>query len=308
MSEPGPRDIARSTQDRLWSRAREEGRVYEDVLVRHALERFLHRLGRTHHRESFLLKGGLLLQVWTGLEARPTRDIDLLGPLGLDEEGVRELIRDCLAVDVEEDGWRFLASSELRVFPIREGAAYSGLRAVFRATLGKSEVKLQVDVGAGDDVVPDPEDLIMPTLLGQAPPEVVAYTPSTTVAEKLEAMLVLGPANSRVKDYFDIALLARTMAFDGEVLVAAIRACCERRGTALPEGLPVGLSEEFGRDEIAAQHWERFRGRLGEGVVRESWEEAVAACRECLAEPLRAAAAGDEWARSWPPGGPWMGR
>ncbi len=284
MSEPGPRDIARSTQDRLWSRAREEGRVYEDVLVRHALERFLHRLGRTHHRESFLLKGGLLLQVWTGLEARPTRDIDLLGPLGLDEEGVRELIRDCLAVDVEEDGWRFLASSELRVFPIREGAAYSGLRAVFRATLGKSEVKLQVDVGAGDDVVPDPEDLIMPTLLGQAPPEVVAYTPSTTVAEKLEAMLVLGPANSRVKDYF------------------------ERRGTALPEGLPVGLSEEFGRDEIAAQHWERFRGRLGEGVVRESWEEAVAACRECLAEPLRAAAAGDEWARSWPPGGPWMGR
>lgn len=149
MSGPGSKDLARSTQDRLRNRARAEGRLYEDVLVRHALERFLHRLGRTRHREDFLLKGGLLLQVWTGLVARPTRDIDLLGPLGLEEDGVRELIEDCLAADVDDDGWRFMGTSELRVFPIRQGAAYAGLRAVFTATLGKSRVRMQVDVGAG---------------------------------------------------------------------------------------------------------------------------------------------------------------
>lgn len=133
----------------------------------------------------------------------------------------------------------------------------------------------------------------------------MAYTPCTSIAEKLEAILVLGTANSRVKDYFDIALLASTMAFDGETLCAAMRACCKRRGTRLPEEPPIGLSDDFGTDEAVAQHWTRFRDRLGEGVLDGGWEQVVSACRDFLAEPLGAAARGESWPQVWRPSGPW---
>ena len=299
-------DLARSVQDRLKNWAQALGRPYEELLIRHALERFLFRFSTTRHRDHFVLKGGLLLPLWTGLEARPTRDIDLLGPVGLEPDGLRNLVEDCMRAPIEADGWDFLGDPKIAINPIRESAAYMGLRAVFLARLGKSRVRMQIDVGTGDSVVPPPVRIAYPTLLGQQAPDLMGYSGMTSIAEKLDAILVLGFVNSRMKDYFDIAFLAEHLEFEGRALARAIFACSQRRGTSLPTTIPDGLSDDFAEDSEARQRWESFVKKTGSEHESGTWQQAVVRCRNFLVKPMEAAATGKDFGASWQAGGPWI--
>jgi len=58
-------------------------------------------------------------------------------------------------------------------------------------------------------------------------------------------MVLLGEANSRMKDFYDLWFLSRNFVFDGETLVSAIRATFSRRKTPLPTQLPTALYDEF---------------------------------------------------------------
>lgn len=296
--------LVRSVQARLARHARAAGRLYEDVLVRHALERFLFRLGEGPWSRSFILKGGLLVQALGGERARSTRDIDLLGTTTLTLEGLQEVVGVSAGLEVPDDGWQFDAGA-CRVSPLRAGTKYPGLRANLPATLGRSRVRVRIDVGSGDALVPPATELSYPTLLDQAPPRLYAYSPSTIVAEKLEAMIALGTINSRVKDYFDIALLARTQSFNGQTLVEAIRACCARRGTQLPTALPAGLSRDFEEAPAARDLWRAFSTKLRQSPAPMTWRATVGACREFVEEPLGHAEAHAPFAKQWPRGGPW---
>ena len=117
MSRPSPTGLVHSIQARLKNQARETGRPFAELLELFAVERFLHRLGRSEHRERFILKGALLLRHWLGVHSRPTRDIDLLGPVNLDAEGLRAVLREILQVAVEGDGIEFHLDS-ISVLPI----------------------------------------------------------------------------------------------------------------------------------------------------------------------------------------------
>jgi len=300
-----PENLAHSIQVQLKNLATNEKRVYQELLLRHALERFLHRLSRTPHRERFILKGALLLEVWTGLRSRPTRDIDLLGPLGLEPADLLAFVADCALVDVEPDGWVFDHETAV-VRPIRETALYSGSRVTFDAHLGKSRVRLQLDVGSGDEVVPSPSRLVLPVLLDQSAPDPLCYSPYTSIAEKLDAMILLGISNSRMKDYFDIVYLSKCMEFSGAAVRKAIAACCDRRRTALSSERPEGLAVEFGQDQQARTRWDGFIKKSGLDNHAAAWPETVAACSRFLLAPLLAAAENREFESHWLPGGPWV--
>ncbi len=300
-----PGSLAHSVQARLKNLARSEGRIYQELLIRHGLERFLYRLSRTSQRDNFILKGALLLQVWTGLEGRPTRDIDLLGPLGLEPERLKRLVMDCAQIEEKPDGWVF-DHQTTTVQTIRESATYMGLRATFDARLGKSKVRMQLDVGSGDEVVPRPSNLILPTLLDQPAPDLLCYSPCTSIAEKLDAIILLGVADSRMKDYFDIAYLSRCMEFSGADMRNAIASCCERRGTVLSADLPDGLTEGFAKDELARTRWQGFVKKSGLEDHAGSWAETVVECRDFLLLPLSAAQENSNLTTHWPVGGPWV--
>ena len=92
MNRPRASGLAHSVLGRLKNAAQERGRPFAELLELYAVERFLHRLGRSPHRDDFALKGALLLRHWLGAETRPTRDIDLVGPVDLGEESLSELI------------------------------------------------------------------------------------------------------------------------------------------------------------------------------------------------------------------------
>ncbi|HWN68673.1 MAG TPA: nucleotidyl transferase AbiEii/AbiGii toxin family protein [Haliangium sp.] len=237
MTKP-PKDIGASVRARLLRIARERREDFQLLLTRYANERLLYRLSMSPHGSRFVLKGAALFTLWTGRPHRSTRDLDLLGFGEPTEQHVRSVFEQIIGLDVGDDGVVFDPSS-LDVGLIREEQEYGGFRVTLRARVTSAQVRLQVDVGFGDAITPAAAMVDFPPLLDFPPPRLRAYPRETVVAEKLEAMVQLGLANSRMKDFFDIVVLSRMFEFDGVVLVDAIRATFQRRTTPSPLGCPL---------------------------------------------------------------------
>lgn len=275
-----------SVQARLLNRAKERGEDFSLVLSRYAVERFLYRLSVSPDRDRYWLKGALLFDLWFDVPHRPTRDADFLGFGPADADTLAGTVREICGI-AGDDGMVFDAAS-IRIEEIREQAGYGGLRVRLVGLLGKSRCSVQLDVGYGDAVTPGPDEIVYPTLLDDQPaPRLRAYPRVTVVAEKLEAMVSLGMASTRMKDYFDVLALAREGALDVGSLADAIAATFARRGTALPSSVPLGLSEEFARDATKLKQWQAFlrKNRLEAPAL----ELVVAEVRDFLVEPMRLA-------------------
>jgi len=251
------RNIGASVRDRLLNKARAEKLDYNLLLTRYALERMLYRLSISDQRNQFLLKGALLFDLWFDVPHRPTHDADFLGFGSADIPHVEEIFRSISRIDVE-DGIVFQPDS-VKAAEIRKEANYAGVRVTLMGLLDSARCPVQIDVGFGDAVVPGPEDVSYPIILpGMPEPQIRAYPRYTVVAEKLEALTSLGMLNSRMKDFFDLWVLAKHSDFDGTVLTRAVAATFERRQTAIPQGLPIGLSDEFINDAQKEKQWQAF--------------------------------------------------
>lgn len=291
-------------QVRLARRARATGLDPNLVLARFAIERFLYRLSRSPHAERFILKGALLMLVWLGEMIRPTRDGDLLGFGDLSEQSLAGILGEVCAVAVEPDGLEFLPAS-IRVVAIRPENAYGGMRATLDARLGKARLRVQLDVGLGDAVTPEPEWLEYPSLLEFPRPRLRAYWPETTIAEKLHAMVVLGEANSRMRDFFDIFALAEWRHFEGRLLAESVRATFERRSTPISETLPLALTPAFAALRNKQVQWQGFLRKNGLSSAPVEFGEVVARLAEFLTPVIAAARRNASFGDTWRPGGPW---
>ncbi len=247
-------NLESSIQARLLNYSRVNKREYGQVLTMFALERLLYRLSQSKHSENFLLKGALLFDLWFDVPLRPTRDIDLLG-FGLAElPHVVGVFEDLCRLQVA-DGMDYKTES-IQADEIRKQANYAGIRVSLLALLGNSRISIQVDIGYGDAVTPAPEEALYPVLLDDLPaPKLRVYPMYTVVAEKLETLVSLGIANTRMKDYFDLWVLHQQGKFDNELLRTAIAETFLRRGKPLPKGVPVGLSDEFSGDVQKQRQW-----------------------------------------------------
>ena len=301
---PATTGLAQSVQVRLVRHAKAIGVDPNLVLARYATERLLYRLSRSRHADRFILKGALLLLVWLGETIRPTRDADLLGFGDLSEAALTALFREICALEVEPDGLIFDPAS-IRVAAIRPEDEYGGRRVSLVGRLGAARLTVLVDVGIGDAVEPEPEWLDYPSLLDLPRPRLRAYRPETVIAEKFHAMVLLGSRNSRMRDFFDVHALAARESFVGTVLVRALRATFGRRRTAIPSGLPIALTPVFARSADRRAQWAAFIRRNVPAAAPQDFEQVVAALAGFLAPVLEAAGRGNDFAGTWPPGGPW---
>lgn len=274
---------AASIHARLLNRAKARGEDFNLILTRYALERFLYRLSQVPARETYWLKGAMLFDLWFGVPHRPTRDADFLGFGSMDIEALASTIREICNITVD-DGMVYDPSS-ITVEEIREESRYGGLRVRLLGRLGNTRCTMQLDVGYGDAVTPGPEEAVYPTLLDDMlPPRLRVYPRAAVVAEKLEAIVSLGMANSRLKDYFDLRALAREGALDARQLGDAIAATFQRRGTAVPVELPLGLSDEFARDAAKRAQWKAFLGK--NRLEAPTLDEVIEEVRRFVAGPL----------------------
>ena len=293
-----PRNVGASVRARLLDRARAERSDFQILLTRYALERLLYRLSVSKYRDRFILKGAMLFITWVADPFRPTRDLDLLGFGDNSADAIVETFRAVCAQPVVDDGVVF-DIAELRAAPIREEVEYGGVRVRTTATIAGARVPIQVDVGFGDAVTPASVEIDYPTLLGNPAPHLRAYPVETVVAEKFEALVTLGIANSRLKDFYDLWLIAQTFEFHHPALCEAVRRTFERRETELPGNVPTGLSDEFAAARGA--QWRTFLGRERMVAAPEAFATVIADLRAFLV-PLTVAATVD---RIWQMGGPW---
>jgi len=295
--------LAQSIQARVVAHAKKLRLEPTLVFARYGLERFLYRLSRSRYAERFVLKGGMLMISWLGETVRTTRDADLLGYGLLTRDEILRIFQEVASVPGDlEDGVVFLPAT-VAVSPIRRADPYGGERVTFEGRIGRVKLSLQVDVAVGDAVYPPPEWLEYPSLLDVSRPLLRAYQPETTIAEKLHAIVELGQANTRMKDFFDIAELSRVREFEGTALGQAIRETFERRKTPLVAA-PAGLSNRFGTDPGKQRQWEAFVSK-NHADASQGFEEWVLRVELFVGPVLAALSRGEGLEGSWPAGGPW---
>jgi predicted nucleotidyltransferase component of viral defense system len=299
------RDLANvpaSVHARLLSRAKAQGESYDQVLQYFAIERFLYRLSLTEWGERFVVKGAIMLRAWGTPLGRPTRDIDFLGAIDNSTAAVERAVADCLAVEYPGDGLIFDPAVETSEINVAD--RYPGVRAVVRGNLDGGTFKLQLDIGIDDAVVPEPEWVEYPTLLDLDAPRILAYQPSTALAEKLDTIVSKGLANSRLKDYYDIWLLSTLHSYDGVELAASILATFTHRGTAIPHDTPLGLTDAFyGNAEVQAR-WRSFLSSKAIDAL-DDFSDVCAAISDFMTPPAVAAASDEAFEMRWEPSVGW---
>lgn len=297
------KNLIASIRDRLKLISRKRKEDFQFVLTRYALERLLYRLSQSRYANRFVLKGAFLFMVWTGNPYRQTKDLDLLGLDSVSPETLQQLFDEICRTETLQDGLIFDLDT-IEITEIRDDTEYQGWRVKIISRLGKARIPLQIDIGFGDAITPKPLKGKFPTYLDMPAPRLWIYPKETVVAEKLQIIVDLGIQNSRMKDFYDLYVMANLFNFDGLLIVKAIRATFDRRKTELPPHTPLALTKEFTKDEQKQIQWKAFLQKSGLHGSDELGN-IIEQLKDFLIPPLTAAARNDNFRKTWEKNGPW---
>ncbi|MDY0289157.1 MAG: nucleotidyl transferase AbiEii/AbiGii toxin family protein [Sphaerochaeta sp.] len=250
-------NIVESTKAKLKNRAIKNNRSYNEIITVYGLERMLYRLSLSPYKEHFILKGGILLYaLFQGNYMRGTADVDFLGlHISNTTDTITTVFTEVFSIDCPEDGIRFDLDS-LRVIQIAEFKKYGGINVSINGYLNRTKLRVNIDIGFGDVIFPSSILMEYPTLLDQERPMILAYSIESVISEKFEAIISLGKANSRMKDFYDIYVLSKSIDFSGETLQAAIRETLDNRKTNLD--VIVAFESGFCDDPHRKGQWTSF--------------------------------------------------
>ncbi len=299
------RNFPASVHQRLLNLAHNQALDFQDMLDIYASERFLYRLSIIDEVDRFVLKGATLFRVWDGREARPTRDLDFLDMGSETRAPIHDTLAAICLAACPEDGVRFDPAT-IRISAIRGIPVEGAVRARIMGYLGRIQQPLQIDIGVGDPITPDPEKQEYPTLLDFPAPRLWTYPRETVVAEKLHAMVERGAGNTRVKDLWDVAHLAHRFPFDGEVLRTAITATFRQRGTSLAGDRPRALHPAYYEEPMRERLWRKLLRKVEGGEDRSKQLVDVGnELREFLGPICDSLTEDRPFAGVWQAGGPW---
>jgi len=287
---------AESIKAKLKIQAKEHNRILQNDLVMYGLERTLYRISISKYMDKFTLKGGIFLYgLFEGDFARATTDIDLLALMTSNEvENMKNIFIEIFNIEVD-DALRYdLSSLDIRI--ITEFKEYQGVNISVMAYLDKSKVPISIDIGFGDIVVPKRVLMEFPVKLEMDTPKIYAYSCQSVVAEKFEAIVSLGYANSRYKDFYDIYVLALSYDFIGKELQEAIIETFRHRGTTFDD--IVAFEEDFAKDSQRKMRWNSFV-RKKKAMVKVDLSEAINIIRNLLNPIVDAIHTGDTFDEMW---------
>lgn len=209
-----------SVKDRLKNQAVAGGKTFQEALTAYGLERTVYRLSVSEYVERFTLKGGIFLYaLFEGEFARATRDIDLLARnMPNNVEDMKKVFENIFSIECDD--------------------------------------ALRYDLDTLDVIYPDRVKMEFPVLLDMEVPEIYAYSISSVISEKFEAIVSLGDANSRYKDFYDIYILADRYDLDGTELKEAVKETFEHRGTGFDDIF--AFTDDFITSEIHQSRWKAF--------------------------------------------------
>ncbi len=289
------KNIVASISNKLLKISKTSGRGFNEILVYYGMERFLARLSQSKFKSQFVLKGALALHVLKSDLARATRDIDFLAFESNDPNKMKKVIQSICKIQME-DGIIFdLKSIESEI--IKQDAEYEGIRIYLAAKLDTAKIPLQLDIAIGDLMTSEPLDSKFPILIEGESFKLKTYPKETVVSEKIQAMVVLDIANSRMKDFFDIWFLATHFTFEGLLLQTALETTFKNRKTEMVH-LPTALTSTFYQNKQKKIQWKVFRGRIGSGSL-ENFEEICEVISNFVGPIMRASTRNEKFVKSW---------
>jgi len=258
-----PRDFNRvsfsnadSVKAKLKNQVIKNGRLFQDELVAYCLERTIYRISISKYNENFTLKGGIFLYaIFDGEFSRSTRNIDLLAKsLENEVEVIRKVFQEIFAIE-SDDAIKYKTEA-MSINIITEFKEYHGINIKVMAMLDKTAIPVSIDIGFGDVVYPERIMMEFPVLLEMNVPKIYAYSLTSVIAEKFEAIVSLGYANSRYKDFYDIYLLCNQFDYDSLELSIAIMETFKHRKTMMED--IVIFEDEFSKDRTRNMRWKSF--------------------------------------------------
>jgi predicted nucleotidyltransferase component of viral defense system len=254
MTDKKVKNVAASIRQKLLNKSKAENRPFEEFARRYAMERFLYRLSQSGYRERLILKGALMFAVWKQSIYRPTLDIDMLGRMDNDAAMLEKCIRDVCSEKVDNDGIVF-DSATVKSEGITKDADYVGRRITFIGKIENMRIPMQVDIGFGDAVFPEPDRITMPSFFGMPTGQLLGYTRESAIAEKYHAMVQMAELNSRMKDFYDIWVLSTTFDFSLKRISQAIKFTFEKRNVQIIEEI-AAFTDAFAEDK--QEQWLAF--------------------------------------------------
>ena len=281
-----PANLAASVRQRLQNFALENSWGFDVVLIAFGLERLIYRLSVSDYRDQFVLKGGMLVTLWTIESGRFTRDVDFLAFVENNEANLKAIFTDILSIDAD-DGLVF-DTGKLTTAEIRTHQVYTGTRLKTKAYFGRAEIPITIDLGFGD-VLSDPVyEIKCASLLGLKSANIRAYTPANFIAEKLQAVVALGVANSRMKDFYDLWSVPKAVEIDPSELTQTLISAFSHRNTLIPSECPGGLTEVYSQDPLKIAQWSAYmeansiQGITLREITQEIWSWLKPICQSAL--------------------------
>lgn len=287
---------AASIKARLNNKARSGNKNFQEVLIAYGLERSIYRLSVSEYAENFILKGGVFLYALFECEfTRATSDIDLLAKnISNDITDIGEVFKKIFSIECD-DAIRYDLET-IKVKSITEFKEYHGVNVSVFAYLDRTRIPVSVDIGFGDIVCPDKVKMVFPVLLDMEQPEIYAYSISSVIAEKFEAIVSLGDANSRYKDFYDIYMLAGRYDIDGMELSESMRETFAHRGTGFED--MYALTAAFSESKIHQSRWRAFLNKK-RAMVNVEFEAVIVLLRTFLFPVVNSIVEGREYLLKW---------
>ena len=274
-----------SVKARLKNRSIETGKTMQEMLTVYAIERTIYRLSVSKYVENFTLKGGIFLYaLFDGNYARATTDIDFLAhKISNETEDMKTIFSEVFSVEAD-DPLRFDLNT-INVVNITEFKKYHGVNVSVTAYLDRTKIPVSIDIGFGDVIYPDRVEMEFPVVLNDESPRVYAYSLTSSIAEKFEAIVSLAYDNSRFKDYYDIYVLAQKYDFDGAELSEALKETFINRHTSFGE--VVAFEDGFANETLRQSRWNSFVKKK-KPLIKVTLEEAIAKIRVFLLPVIEA--------------------
>ena len=298
------KNLQASVKARLQNKAKETNRSFSEILQYYGMERFLYRFSRSKYADKFILKGALMFTVWQISERRTTLDIDFLAHFDNQTGTIEKLIKDICNLPVTPDGIVF-DSKTVKGQKIKEGTDYEGVRVKYTGFLGRSRIPMQIDVGFGDVIYPEPDVIDYPVILDLPRPHLKGYPVESVVSEKFESMVKLSLLNSRMKDFYDIWIMMRRFNFNGLQLAEALRRTFNRRNTPLPQGRPLFAEEIYDGKSDRQTLWKAFLKRGDNKHAPEKLSATARKIEKFLIKPLEAIKKNHKFDKKWESSGSW---
>jgi len=231
----------------------------EIILRNFMLERFLERVSVSDYKNSFILKGGMLIAAMVGIDTRTTMDMDTtIKGKTLSQSEISVFIENILRVPID-DGVSFALRG---IEEIREEADYPGYRASIEAALDRTRQTLKVDITTGDFITPREIEYSFRLMFEDRVINILAYNLETVLAEKFETIITRGVTTTRMRDFYDIFILIATQNFDPEIFKAALQKTVTKRGTTEQMSDIESIVKIITDSTILIDLWQRYQKKF----------------------------------------------